>query len=178
MGINYGYFNFGLQWFYSAELSLGITANNLLPWYKKKISNKTGESIVQAGLFIVPQKYAIGLSYHSRYGKFELDSEIMAGNYGGKSTKNMTLWIARAGWEKDLSHHFLVRSGVLIPLIMRSSSLGELSIPPPGFDASLGLGYSWKRVILDFAIFGDPGRSYVEHTAHLGTMLSISVIFN
>jgi len=122
----------------------------------------------------VPVNYTFGFQYHSPWGDLSLDNQLINGNYGGKSTKDMKFHLIRAGWELPLANHFIARCSSIIPLKLSTSSLGNLSLPYPGFDLTLGAGYLWKNIAIDAAIFGDPGKSYVQQKAKIGSMISVS----
>ena len=89
----------------------------------------------------------------------------------------MTFWIIRAGWEYPVTASFSARGGVLLPMKLHTSSLGNISLPAPGFNASFGGGYNWKRLAVDLALYGDPGQSYVSHQAKIGMMFTLSLSY-
>jgi len=170
--LDFGHFNFGLQWDVSSILKLGATINNAIPWYKRKFSEKNGEHIISEAVFVVPIKYSLGGSIIKERNRFHLDTEILAGRYGGRSVKRMTFWFMRAGFERNLTDKLTGRCGVMIPLVMKTTTLGDISIPAPGLNGSLGVGYTFRRAKLDLAVYGDPGLSYVRHEAVIGLMVS------
>lgn len=177
MGIDFGHLAAGLQWQMTSKLAFGCVVQNIMPWYKRKVSNKSGEEIALEGIFKVPVNYTIGTQYLSPWGDISIDNQIISGNYGGKSDKHITFHLIRSGWEYPLTQDFFIRSGVIVPITLSTSTLGDLSLPSPGFNVSIGAGYKWHGVSFDAAIYGDPGKSYVEQRARIRSMLSIAVSF-
>lgn len=170
--LDFGHFNFGLQWDVTSNVKLGATINNAIPWYKRKFSEKNGEHVVSEAVFVVPIKYSFGVSIIKNRNRLHLDTEILAGRYGGRSVKRMTFWFIRAGYERNITDKLTGRCGVMIPLVMKTTTQGDISIPAPGLNGSLGIGYTGKKISLDLAVYGDPGLSYVRHEAVIGLMLS------
>ena len=60
-----------------------------------------------------------------------------------------------------------VSMGGAFTAVAASGDLKE-DIPWPGIAPSLGLGLVLKRFDIDLALHGDPARTYVEQSPHLG----------
>lgn len=166
-----------MQWHPVPQLHLGLSMRNILPWYKQKYSSRSAQSTSQSSSFAVPVNTTFGLSWHNALGTMSLDNEWYGGTYGGKSNKTIDFWFLRAGWEYPVTTALNLRGGLLIPLSTRTSSLGTMKLPSPGFDASLGFGYTWRNLTADVALYGDPGQSYVAQDIMFGLMTSVGMKF-
>ena len=64
-------------------------------------------------------------------------------------------------------------------MVARTSAAGDLKadIPWPGAGASLGLGWIFKRLNIDLALYGNPATSYVEQALKLGVTGTLTYTF-
>ena len=71
------------------------------------------------------------------------------------------------------------RAGMIIPVIARTSSTGDLRkhMPFPKASGTLGIGIHLKKYSLDVALFGDPGRSYAQQKPVIQCMGSATFRF-
>lgn len=125
-----------------------------------------------------PKYLTIGAAWMRPGYRVTLDIERIFGEYGNDLRKCRFLML-RSGMEKDLSDALKVRAGVIIPLQARTSSLGDLrsKIPDPKVDVTLGAGYTYKKYTLDFAVYGDPGKSYVTSDLKVGAVMTLKRTF-
>ena len=109
---------------------------------------------------------------------YTFDIERIYGHYGntGKTARFLFL---RGGYERKLRGPFTGRFGLILPVIAKTSSLGNIrkDIPGIGLGGTLGLGYTRGDSTLDLAVFGDPGRSFVEKKISIGTSMSLTQKF-
>jgi hypothetical protein len=72
-----------------------------------------------------------------------------------------------------------LRAGLVYPVTVRSSSLGDLKkeLPWPRMGATLGLGLAQKRFKIDLALYGDPAKSYVQREPILGATGTVVFTF-
>lgn len=108
-----------------------------------------------------------------------MDSEYIFGAFGGLEKKTANIWLLRAGLEKNIGYGLILRAGLLYPVVVRTSSLGDLTrdMPQPGIGGSLGIGAVFKRFNLDAAVYADPARSYVEQNPAFGGEITMTVKF-
>ncbi len=84
------------------------------------------------------------------------------------------------GYEKKINGKLTGRMGLIIPLKAWTSTLGNLlaNVPPPKVGGSAGVGYAIsKNADFDFALFGDPMRSYIEKKITLSVTASLRCRF-
>ena len=120
--------------------------------------------------FAVPKYATLALSHSIGPTTLALDSEYIFGRFGGYEKQSANIWFLRGGIEHRLSQHIHLRSGLVYPVVAKTSTAGDIKedIPWPGIGASLGLGLVLERFDIDLALFGDPARSYVEQALKLG----------
>jgi hypothetical protein len=121
-----------------------------------------------------PKYLTVGTAWIRPGYRITLDLERIFGEYGNDLRKCNFLMV-RSGYERDLSRGFKARAGVIIPLQARTSTLGNLrsKIPDPKIDATIGLGYTFRDYTLDFAFYGDPGKSYVTSDMKFGSVFTL-----
>ena len=109
---------------------------------------------------------------------YTLDIERIFGNYSSYLRKARFL-IIRAGMERSIAPQWKFRAGIILPLQASTSTLGNIrkNLPSPKFGGAIGFGYSSGDTSLDAAIYGDPGRSYVEHDVKINYTLTVSQKF-
>lgn len=126
-----------------------------------------------------PQYVTLGTALFKKGITYTIDSEYIFGTYGENEKRKCRFWFIRGGVEKDWKKNLKARMGIVIPLKAYTSTLGDLkkNIPSPGFGGALGIGYEDKDYKLDFALFGDIGRSYIKHKPVLSPTVSASYLF-
>jgi len=114
--------------------------------------------------FSLPRYVTVGISSKRGGSTFSLDSEIIHGRYGGEEKKRAKFWLLRAGVEKEIEVILKLRLGLIYPLVAYTSTVGDMreDIPSPKIGGAVGIGAEFDRFIIDFAVYGDPARSYVE----------------
>jgi hypothetical protein len=154
--------DWGLIYKMTAHLQFSLVNRNLFHFGENRHSNAAVSSFEKDVKFSFPDYYTVGFAWKSSY-YFYWDNEIIAGKYGGKKLKYMEFWFMRMGMEKKLKS-WSFRSGITIPVLAESSSLGNLlkKIPSPKLNIALGLGYKFASVIFDSAVFFNPGLSYAN----------------
>lgn len=126
-----------------------------------------------------PRYMTFGAAYFkNEKSVYTLDVERIFGKYSSDLRKARFLMV-RAGAERTLSDEWRFRYGLVVPLQAHTSTLGNIrkDIPSPKLGGGLGLGYTWDDTNLDLAVYGDPGRSYVEHDAKLNFTMTASQKF-
>ncbi len=110
----------------------------------------------------------------SKPNRITLDIENIFGEYSNEMRKCSFIMI-RSGYERDMPNGLKVRGGIIYPLRARTSTLGDLKsrIPSPKIDATLGAGYTYNDYTLDFAVYGDPGKSYVMDALKVGSVFTL-----
>jgi len=107
---------------------------------------------------------------------YTLDFERIFGEYGN-DLKKARFFFIRGGVEQDLGNGWKGRGGIILPLQAKTSTLGNIraKLPDPKFNATLGAGHTWKKTgtTLDFALYGDPGRSYIESDLKFGYVFTV-----
>lgn len=125
-------------------------------------------------------KYAtLGFAYFKRHRSvYTLDLERIFGNYSSW-LRQVRFFFVRAGMERTVSPHWKYRLGLVVPLQARTSTLGNIrgDIPSPKFGGAFGFGYFCRDTNIDLAVYGDPGKSYVEHDVKLNFTLTASQKF-
>ncbi len=109
---------------------------------------------------------------------FTCDQEFIYGHFGGQEKKKIEFWMIRAGMEKQVLDHTFLRAALIIPVIARTTSLGNIrnDLPSPKFGATIGAGFVFSHFKFDLAITGNPGKSYVEQKIYLQAVASISLM--
>ena len=111
-----------------------------------------------------PRYINIGSAWTNRNGDIiTIDLERIYGQYS-QEYRQVRFLMLRGGIEHDMGNGLKVRGGLVVPLKAWTSTLGNIrkNIPSPKIGATLGAGYTWHDTTLDFALYGDPGKSYVE----------------
>jgi len=121
-----------------------------------------------------PKYLTLGTAWLRDDYRITLDIENIFGEYSNEMRKCSFIMI-RSGYERDLPNGLKVRGGIIYPLRARTSTLGDLKsrIPSPKIDATLGAGYTYKDYTLDFAVYGDPGKSYVTDDLKFGSVFTL-----
>ena len=129
--------------------------------------------------FAVPKYATIALSHAKGPSTLSLDNEYIFGRFGGKEKQSADIWLLRGGIEQRVTQRIRLRTGLIYPIIAKTSATDDLKkdIPWPGAGISLGLGLILKRFNLDLALYGDPARSYVEQTPTLGATGTLTYKF-
>ncbi|MEW5947730.1 MAG: hypothetical protein AB1742_16205 [bacterium] len=155
--VAYDAWDLGLLYRAGGKMQYGLTHRNLFEQTKPKYLT------VAAALF------------KNEDTTFTLDVERIFGNYSSNLRKVRFLMV-RAGMERRLDQRWALRAGLIFPLQAHTSTLGDLkaNLPSPGFGGAFGVGYTYKTTSLDLAVFGDPGRSYVEHDARINYSLTLT----
>lgn len=128
----------------------------------------------------LPRYAVVGISTLISGYTLAIDSEYIFGHYGGLEKKTVDIWFLRAGLEKAFGQRYQIRAGLIYPAVAKSSSAGDMTdnIPSPKIGGSIGIGAAFKWGYLDFAIYGDPAKSYVEQQPRLRSELSITFELN
>lgn len=131
------------------------------------------------GHFTLPTYTTFGFSHHDRNWLFSLDNEFIYGRYGVSEDDRADFWLIRTGIDKRMNQWIHIRGGIIIPIIARTSSLGNIrnDLPDPKMGGTLGIGVAYQRITVDLAAYGDPARSYVEHKISVKGVGSITIRF-
>lgn len=123
-----------------------------------------------------PRDVTIGYSTLIKNLIFTVDSENIFGKYDANNRRTAKFWFIRSGVEKKINTNIAVRGGIVIPLVAWTESIGNLrkNLPNPKFGGSFGFSYNLKNYLIDFALFGNPGKSYIEHKPVLSYTLSLT----
>ncbi len=128
---------------------------------------------------VLPKYIVLGISA-IRYGfTLSMDSEYVFGSFGGLEKKTATIWMLRLGLEKPWKYHLKFRMGFIIPVIIRTSSIGDVTndIPWPKMGGALGIGADFKWIDLDLALYGDPAKSYLEQKPTVSIETTVTLKF-
>jgi len=125
--------------------------------------------------FTVPKYATLALAHRIGPTMLTLDSEYIFGQFGGYEKQSADIWFLRGGIEHRFKRHILLRTGLIYPVIAKSSANDDLKkeIPDPGIGASLGVGLVLKRFDIDLSLYGDPARSYIEQSTYLGATATL-----
>lgn len=121
-----------------------------------------------------PRYMTIGGAWFRGRDTFTLDIERIYGQYGD-DRRQVRFLMVRGGMERDMGNGWKARAGIILPLQAKTSTLGNIrsKLPAPKFGATVGAGYTWRDTTIDIALFGDPGKSYIENKKVFGTTLSL-----
>lgn len=110
---------------------------------------------------------------------FSIDNEFIYGRYGSSAGNRARFWLLRGGVEKQIHPSVYLRGGVIIPVIAETDSLGNIRDDLPGLKigGALGMGFTYRNITVDAAVYGDPARSYIEQTARIKGVASLSIRF-
>ena len=154
--VAYDTMDFGMLYQDSPKMRYGLSFRNPLEQTKPRYIN------VGAAWFKGPNTYTF-------------DIERIFGEYSG-SLRQVRFLMIRTGMERDLGRGWKARGGLVIPLKAWTSTLGNIrdNLPSPKFGGSLGAGYTFKKdTTVDFAVYGDPGKSYVESKKRFSTVFTL-----
>jgi hypothetical protein len=153
--VAYDTMDFGLLYQDREDMRLGLSFRNPLEDSKPRYIN-------------------LGAAWFRGRDTFTLDFERIFGNYSG-SLRQVRFFMIRSGVERDLQNGWKVRGGLVIPLQAWTSTLGNIrdNLPSPGFGGSVGAGYTWNDTTLDFAVYGDPGKSYVQNKKKFASVFTL-----
>lgn len=129
--------------------------------------------------FALPTYATLALSHTIGPTLLSFDSEYIFGNFGGYEKQSANIWFLRGGLEHRLNRYLRLRAGLVYPVIAETSSSGDLmkDIPWPGIGASLGMGLVLDRFDIDFAIYGDSAKSYIDQELKLGATGTLAYKF-
>ena len=153
--VAYDTMDFGLLYQDSEKVRYGLSFRNPLEQSKPRYIN-------------------LGAAWFKGRDTYTMDMERIFGNYSG-NLRQVRFFMIRGGWERDLRNGFKVRGGLVIPLKAWTSTLGNIrdNLPSPKFGGSVGAGYTFKDTTLDLAVYGDPGKSYVEKKKVFATVFTV-----
>lgn len=151
------------------EINLGLMVKNIYG----VSSNKDDDA------FSLPRYATVGISLSKAGYTFSLDSEIVHGRYGGAEKKTAQFWLLRGGVEKEIGDVFRVRFGLIYPVVAYTSTAGDIrdEIPWPKIGGAAGIGAEFDKLTIDFAVYGDPARSYAEQDTVLLSVGTLIVKF-
>jgi hypothetical protein len=129
--------------------------------------------------YSLPRYVTLGISSETGAYTFSLDSEVIFGRFGRDGNKTAQFWFLRGGLEMELGGIVKARAGLIYPVVAYSSTTGDMreDIPSPKIDATAGIGVELGRITIDFAVYGDPARSYVEQERVLSSVAAITIMF-
>lgn len=136
--------------------------------------------------FTLPAYITAGYSretdFHSVLGNnwiFSVDNEFIYGRYGSSNENRAKFWLLRTGIEKKIGQSVCLRCGVIIPIIAKTASLGNIRDDLPGLKigGAIGMGFTYGNITVDAAVYGDPARSYIEQSARIKGAASLSIQF-
>lgn len=167
--LEYNAFDVGALYRLSEDLRLGFMAKNL---YGK--SPNTGYE-----RYALPRYVTMGISSEKGAYTFSLDSEVIFGRFGREKDKVAQFWFLRGGLERKLGGRFKVRFGLIYPVLAYTSTAGDMreDIPSPKIGGAAGIGAEFGRINIDFAVYGDPARSYVEEERVISSVGTITMKF-
>ena len=127
----------------------------------------------------LPRYATVGISLRKDGYTFSLDSEIVYGRYGGTEKKTAQFWLLRGGAEKKIGDVFRVRFGLIYPVVAYTSTAGDIreDIPWPKIGGAAGIGAEFDKLTIDFAVYGDPAKSYVEQDRVLTSVVTVILKF-
>jgi hypothetical protein len=167
--LEYNTFDVGLLYKFTNEINLGLMVKNIYGIS----SNKEDDNI------LLPRYATLGISKMIDGYTLSFDSEIIYGRYGGKEKKTARFWLLRGGVEKKIGGLLGVRLGLIYPVVAYTSTAGDIreDIPSPKIGGAAGIGAEFDRFTIDFAVYGDPARSYVEQERVFTSVGTIIVRF-
>lgn len=129
--------------------------------------------------FSLPRYATLGISFKKDGYTFSLDNEIIRGRYGGEDKKTAKFWLLRGGVEKEIEGILRLRLGLIYPVVAYTSTVGDMreDIRSPKIGGAAGVGAEFDRFIFDFAVYGDPAKSYVEQEKVVTSVGTITVKF-
>jgi len=165
----------GAVYRYSGKTRIGLVIKDIF-----KI-NESWYSSIKAPIdanFNMPLFVSMGYSTIFQTFRISIDNELIYGNYGGIGKKEATFWILRGGVEKKVNDLFTLRGGLVLPIIARTSTLGNVrnDLPWPKFGGAFGVGINYEHCIIDIAVYGDPAKSYVNRDIYIKAVASLTII--
>jgi len=150
-------------------INLGLMVKNIYG-----VSSKKGDDNL-----LLPRYATLAVSARKDGYIFSLDSEIIYGRYGSEKRKKARFWLLRGGAEKKIGDLLSVRVGLIYPVVADTSTAGDIKddIPSPRIGGAAGIGVDFDRITLDFAVYGDPARSYVEQKKVFTSVGTITLKF-
>ncbi len=151
----------------SEQVRIGFTAKNFIGFSTRD----------EYSSFSLPYYLTVGISRTGGGHTLSLESEHIFGNFGGLVEKDATMWLLRAGLEKEITPRAKGRIGIIYPVIVETSTLGNIrnDMPSPKMGGSIGLGLEYKPFTLDFSIYGDPVESYLQQRIRVSSIVSITM---
>ena len=167
--LEYNAFDIGALYRVREGMRLGLMAKNL---YGR--SPNTGYKH-----YSLPRYLTMGISSEMGAYTFSLDSEVIFGRFGRVKDKVAQFWFLRGGLERKLRGGFKVRLGLIYPMVAYTSTAGDLrkDIPSPRIGGAAGIGAEFGKIAIDFAVYGDPARSYVEQERVLTSVGTVIIKF-
>jgi hypothetical protein len=167
--LEYNAFDIGALYRVREGLRLGLMAKNL---YGR--SPNTGYE-----RYSLPRYVTMGISSETGSYTFSLDSEVIFGRFGREKDKVAQFWFVRGGVERELGSRFKVRLGLIYPVVAYTSTAGDMrgDIPSPKIGGAVGIGAKFGRITIDFAVYGDPAKSYVEEERVITSVGTITMKF-
>ena len=129
--------------------------------------------------FSLPRYATLGISSKKDGYTFSLDNEIIHGRYGTGKNKTAKFWLIRSGVEKEIEGILELRLGLIYPVMAYTSTVGDMreDIPSPKMGGAVGIGAELYIFIIDFAVYGDPAKSYVEQDQVVTSVGTITLKF-
>ena len=167
--LEYSAFDVGALYRVREGIRLGLMAKNLYG----RSPNKGYER------YSLPRYVTMGISSETGAYTFSLDNEVIFGRFGRVKDKVAQFWFVRGGVERPLGSRFKARIGLIYPVMAYTSTAGDMreDIPSPKIDVAAGIGVEFGRITLDFAVYGDPARSYVEEERVLTSVGTVVIKF-
>ncbi len=168
VGVEYTSFDVGVLYRFSKRKKIGLMLKNI-----------SGFSFKEAhDLFMLPKYATLGVSLKKGKHLYSLDCETIFGKFGGLEKKTAEFCLIRGGVEKEITGNVKVRLGLIFPVVAYTSSLGNIrnEIPWPGIGGATGIGAEFKHLKIDFALYGDPAKSYINQDIRLtasGTLIFV-----
>ncbi len=174
-GVDYETFDIGLLYKHSASINIGLMIKNVYRLSRPDGFHSGIEEVDPGYSFKLPRYITLGYSFKKNNITWLIDNETIFGEYGGTGHKKAEFWIIRSGIEKKTRGKFTFRAGVIIPVIARTSTTGDLrkNIPFPKMSGSLGIGMTFKLFTIDLAVYGDPGQSYAKQKPQIQCLSSL-----
>lgn len=176
-GVDYDTFDVGLLYSKSKSIDIGFMVKNVYQLSGPDGFHSGLKEIDSDYSFKLPRYMTLGICYKKKNLIWSFDNETIFGEYGGTGHKKAEFWFIRSGIEKKTNGLFTYRAGLIIPIIAKTSTTGDLrkNIPFPKMSGPLGIGINVKKWTFDFAVYGDPGRSYAEQKPKLQCISTITL---
>lgn len=167
--LEYNAFDFGALYHVREGLRLGLMAKNIYG----RSPNKGYER------YSLPRYVTMGISSEMGAYTVSLDSEVIFGRFGRVENKVAQFWFLRGGVERALGSRFKVRVGLIYPVVAYTSTAGDMrdDMPSPKIGGAAGIGAEFGRITIDFAVYGDPARSYVEEERVITSVGTVIIKF-